>query len=235
MIRKNRPVPKAEPLTENASVFYNAYGMDFDSKGRLWYGCMTFIPHHRYVGARLYMWDFLNGKEPVDCGFLGSKERTLSITAEMHIVDDVLYISDGNHTSDKDTPSGIMAIELDKFVPALDTEERLMSYDYINYIPYQKEAEAWYPKSDFAECMEKYDRYYKDTVLYFESFLKDNAFRHPFKRTSAISVWEQLGHGKAAIKSISWSSERVSFPSALAKAARTELNVSLTKTVLRPS
>ena len=82
-----------------------------------------------------------------------------------------------------------------------------MSYDYINYIPYQKEAEAWYPKSDFAECMEKYDRYYKDTVLYFESFLKDNAFRHPFERTSAISVWEQLGHGKAAIKSISWSSE----------------------------
>ena len=202
-----RPVPKAEPLTENASVFYNAYGMDFDSKGRLWYGCMTFIPHHRYVGARLYMWDFLNGKEPVDCGFLGSKERTLSITAEMHIVDDVLYISDGNHTSDKDTPSGIMAIELDKFVPALDTEERLMSYDYINYIPYQKEAEAWYPKDDFAECMERYDRHYEDTVLYFESFLKDNAYRYPFKRTSAVSVWEQLGHGKAAVKSISWRSE----------------------------
>ena len=202
-----RPVPKAETREDTGAAFYNAYGMAFDSKGRMWYGCMTFVPHHRYVGARLYMWDFLNGKEPRDCGFLGSEKRTLSITAEMHIIDDVLYISDGNHSSYEDTPSAIIAIELDKFVPALDTEARIPSHDFINYIPYQKEAEAWYPKDDFAECMKKYDAYYEDTILYFEKFLKENSPRHPFKKASGISLWEKLGAAKAPIKDIFWESE----------------------------
>lgn len=205
--RIGRPVPKAEPLDENdKETFYNAYGMAFDSKKRLWYGCMTFTPKHRYVGARLYMWDFLSGKEPVDCGFLGTPLRTLSITAEMHIVDDVLYISDGNHTSDVDTPCGILEIELDKFVPALETEERIFSHDYVNYIPYQEEASKFYPKNDFDECMKRYDKYFNDTVLYFDKFLKDNAYRHAFAGTSAISVWEALGRGKAPVKKIEWTS-----------------------------
>ena len=202
-----RPVPKAESLTGDPNVFYNAYGMAFDSKNRMWYGCMTFIPNHRYVGTRLYMWDFLNGNEPVDCGFLGSPERTLSITAEMHIVDDVLYVSDGNHTSYEDTPSGILAIDLEKFVPALDSEERLFSHDFVNYIPYQKEAAEWYPKDDFAECMKKYDRYFENTVMYFNDFLAENAPYASFGKKTAISVWEKIGHGKAEVKKIEWTSD----------------------------
>ena len=201
-----RPVPKAEPLSDDESCFYNAYGMAFDSKGRLWYGCMSFVPKHRYVGARLYYWDFLHGGEPVDCGFLGTKERTLSITAEMHIIDDVLYISDGNHTSFCDTPSGIIAIELDSFVPALDTEERIPSHDFVNYIPYQAEAAEWYPLDDFELCMEKYDKYYEQTVLYFDKFLKDNSPRYPFAKASGVSLWEKIGFGKAAVKKILWTS-----------------------------
>lgn len=203
-----RPVPPAEPIEENSSAFYNAYGMAFDSKGRMWYGCMTFVPHHRYVGARLYMWDFLNGKEPLDCGFLGSPKRTLSITAEMHILDDVLYISDGNHSSFEDTPSAIMAIELDKFVPAIETEKRIPSHDFLNYLPYQKEALSWYPKDDLDECLKKYDDYYENTILYFEEFVKTNSARHPFKKASGISLWEKLGAGKAPISDIIWTSEK---------------------------
>lgn len=199
-----RPVPKAEPLTENPSIFYNAYGMAFDSQNRLWYGCMTFIPGHRYVGARLYMWDFLNGKAPTDCGFLGTPKRTLSITAEMHILNDVLYISDGNHTSDCDTPCGILAIDLDKFVPALETETRICSHDYVNYIPYQIDAQKWYPKKDFAACMERYCHYYQNTVLYFQKFLKDNAYRHPFRHACGISVWQRTGFGNTSVKHIRW-------------------------------
>lgn len=201
-----RPVPRAEALEDNSSIFYNAYGMAFDSQNRLWYGCMTFIPGHRYVGARLYMWDFLNNCEPIDCGFLGTPKRTISITAEMHIVNDVLYISDGNHTSDCDTPCGILAIDLDKFVPALDTEPRIMSHDYVNYIPYQKEACKWYPLDDFDECMERYDKYYNNTVLFFDKFLRDNAYRYPFPHACGVSVWQKIGVSKAAVKSIKWTS-----------------------------
>lgn len=199
-----RPVPKAEPIADDPSVFYNAYGMDFDSRGRLWYGVMTFVPHHRYVGARLYMWDFLNGKEPVDCGFLGTPERTLSITAEVHIVDDVLYISDGNHTSDRDLPAGIIEIDLEKFVPALETEERLFSHDYVNYLPYQVEATEWYPKDDLRECLARYDRTYRETVLAFEEFHKVNAYRETFPGVSAVSVWEKVGREDAAVRGIEW-------------------------------
>ena len=201
-----RTVPKADTLDENPMVFYNAYGMAFDSKKRLWYGCMSYMPDHRFMGAKLYMWDFLNGKEPVDCGFLGTKNRTVSITAEMHIVDDVLYVSDGNHTSYCDTPSGILEIELDKFVPALDTEQRIASHDFVNYIPYQYEAREFYPKDDFDECMKKYDEYFENTVLKFKKFAQDNAYRRQFAPSYAVSVWEKLGHGNTSVTKIEWNS-----------------------------
>ena len=207
-----RPVPKAEPIADTDEIFYNAYGMAFDSKGRLFYGCMTYVPHHRYVGARLYMWDFLHGGEPVDCGFLGTPEHTLSITAEMHIIDDVLYISDGNHTSDRDFPCGVIEIELDKFLPALETEKRILSHDYVNYLPYQEAALDWYPKDDIAECLARYEKTYRDTFLYFEDFRKINAYRQGFNGVSAVSVWEQVGRENAAVKGIEWTgADRFSF------------------------
>ena len=207
-----RPVPKAEPIADTDEIFYNAYGMAFDSKGRLFYGCMTYVPHHRYVGARLYMWDFLHGGEPIDCGFIGTPERTLSITAEVHIIDDVLYISDGNHTSDRDLPCGVIAIELDKFVPALKTEKRLLSHDYVNYLPYQEAALDWYPKDDIEECLARYEKTYRDTFLYFEDFRKENAYRHSFNGVSAVSVWETVGRENAAVCGIEWTdNEHFSF------------------------
>ena len=202
-----RPVPMAESLTGDPSVFYNAYGMAFDSKKRLWYGVMTFVPHHRYVGARLYMWDFLNGCEPIDCGFLGTPERTLSITAEVHIVDDVLYISDGNHTSDRDTPAGLIEIDIEKFLPALKTEERLFSHDYVNYLPYQESALELYPKDDLAECLARYDRTYRESFLHFEEFHRINAYRPAFPAVSAVSVWETVGRENAAVCAIEWTAD----------------------------
>ena len=202
-----RPVPKAEPINENASIFYNAYGMAMDSKGRLWYGCQTFIPEHRYVGDRLYMWDFLHGGEPVDCGFLGTPKRTLSISAEMRIVNDVLIISDGNHTSDQDTPCGLLVIDLEQFVPALETEERIFSHDYVNYLPYPEKCLEYYPKDDLDECLEKYHKYYQDTVKYFLQFHIDNTVHHPFPHLCGASVWQQTGRENAAVREIRWTAE----------------------------
>ena len=199
-----RPVPKAQPIEENPSIFYNAYGMAFDSKGRMWYGCQTFIPEHRYVGARLYMWDFLHGGEPVDCGFLGTTKRTLSICAEMHIHNDVLLVSDGNHTSDHDTPCGIIAIDLDAFVPALQTEKRIMSHDYVNYLPYPENCQQWYPKDDFAECFARYEKTYNETIRYFLQFDKDNAIHPAVAHACGVSVWQTTGRENAAVRHIQW-------------------------------
>lgn len=221
-----RPVPKAEALEADASIFYNAYGMAFDSQNRMWYGCLTFVPHHKYVGARLYMWDFLNGKEPVDFGFLGTEKRTLSITAEMHIVDDVLYISDGNHTSYEDGASAILAIDINDFLKAAETEERLYSHDFVNYLPYQSEALDWYPKDDLKECLEKYDEYYKNTVLYFEEFVKQNNAHSSFKEKKALCLWEKLGFGKTEIKNIKWNGND-SLTLRAGECGKTEVKISL--------
>lgn len=199
-----RPVPKAEPIKENAEIFYNAYGMAMDSKGRLWYGCQTYIPELRYVGDKLYMWDFLNGKAPVDCGFMGTPKRTLSISAEMRVVDDVLIISDGNHTSHEETLCGILAIDLDKFVPALETEERLFSHDYINYLPYPEKCLEYYPKDDLDECLEKFDKFYNETIKYFLQFHIDNTVHFPFPHRCGASVWQTTGRENAAVREIRW-------------------------------
>ena len=200
-----RPVPKIGYDGTNPAVFYNAYGMAFDSAGRMWYGCMTFTPEIKYSGARLCMWDFLHGKEPVDCGFLGTPLRTVSITAEMRIVNDVLYVSDGNHTSDHDTPCGILAIDLREFLPALEAGgPRIFSHDYINYLPFPAECAAAYPKDDFEACRARWEDHYENTVLKFQRFTKENAYRHPFPHVSGASVWQRVGRENAAVRRIEW-------------------------------
>ena len=202
-----RPVPKAEPINETAEIFYNAYGMAMDSKGRLWYGCQTYIPELRYVGDRLYMWDFLNGKEPVDCGFMGTPKRTLSISAEMRIVDDVLIISDGNHTSHEETLCGILAIDIEKFLPALETEERIFSHDYVNYLPYPEKCLEYYPKDDLDQCLAHFDKFYNETIKYFLQFHIDNTVHFPFPHRCGASVWQKTGRENAAVREIRWTGD----------------------------
>jgi len=199
-----KPIPKVETDSTDPWVYLNAYGMAIDSKKRLWYGVMTHVPGIRFAGARLFMWDFLNGKEPVDCGFMGTEKQTIAIPSEMHIVDDVLFISDSNHTSDHDVACGIMAIDLDAFVPALETAPRIFSHDYMNYIVYPEKCHKYYPKDDFDACYARWDKYFKETVSYFNQFAIDNAFRVANNGAAGISVWEKVGRENAAIHSISW-------------------------------
>ena len=199
-----KPFPKVETDSTDPWVYLNAYGMAVDSKKRLWYGVMTHVPGIRFAGARLFMWDFLNGKDPVDCGFMGTTKQTIAIPSEMHIVNDVLYISDSNHMSDHDVACGIMAIDLDVFVPALETAPRIFSHDYMNYIVYPEQCHKYYPKDDFAECYARWDNYFKETVSYFNQFAIDNAFRVANNGTAGVSVWEKVGRKNAAIHSISW-------------------------------
>lgn len=202
-----RPVPKIDAADENAkNTFFNAYGMDFDSAGRLWYGCMTFTPQIKYAGVRLFMWDFLHGKEPVDLGFLGTPKRTLSITAELNIHDDVIYISDGNHTSDKDLYCGILAIDLKEFIPAIETEKRIPSHDYMNYLPYPLSCAAYYPKDDFEECWERFfQRYqFEQEMLRFKA---ENSHIFPWPGVTAVSYWEKTGRKNTRVNALKWKND----------------------------
>ena len=203
-----KPVPAADCINPAAAEKpeYHAYGLAVDSKRRLWYGSLAVTPEIKYAGARLFVWDFLNGKEPVDCGFMGTPRQTLSICAEMRIVNDVLYISDGNHTGYTEAPCGIMAIDIEKFLAAVadPASPREFSHDFVNYLPYPKSCRKYYPKDDFDQECAKYVKYHEDVVLKFRKFAKDNAFRRPFPQITGISVWEKVGRKNAAVKAIRW-------------------------------
>jgi hypothetical protein len=86
----------------------------------------------------------------------------------------------------------------------LETEERIASHDFVNYIPYQAEAREFYPKDDFDECMRRYDDYFENTVLKFKKFARDNAYRRVYPKACAVSVWERIGHGNTAVTKIEW-------------------------------
>ena len=206
------PVPKAPRLDryrEDEQPQFHAYGMAFDSRGRMWYGCCTVTPTVSFAGVRLYMWDFLHGAKPRDCGFLGSPVRTVSEMASMKMMPgDVLVCSDGNHNSWKDDACGILAIDLTKFVPALDDPEapRPMTSDIVNYLPYDPSNWKLYPKDDWDEVYAKYAVRYEKVVCGRRRFLKANPFRVPKEGSSGLSVWEKIGRENAAVRRIAWTS-----------------------------
>lgn len=203
-----RPVPKAEGCDPDRRTQpqFHAYGLAIDSKRRFWYTSLVMTPTIKYSGAKLYMWDYFNGKDPVDCGYLGTKKHTLSLAAEMRIVNDVLYISDGNHTSYEEFPCGILAIDLGPFCAALADPKtpRINSHDFINYLVFPKSCWRHYPKGDMAECYARYEKYDREVVQKFRALGKSSWYRYPFAKVSGLSVWERIGRGNAAVKSISW-------------------------------
>ena len=207
-----RPVPLAPRLdrySPDEVPQYHAYGMAFDSEGRLWYGVSIVTPTVHFCGIKLFMWDFLRGGRPIDCGFLGSPLRTVSEMASMKVMPgDILVCSDGNHVSWKEDACGIVAIELRKFVPALSdpTAPRPYSHDFVNYLPYPDSCMTLYPKDDLKECLEKFAVRYNETLVGYRKFIKANPYRIPNAGASGVSVWEQIGRENAAVRKIEWTS-----------------------------
>ena len=203
-----RPVPAAEGCDPDRKTQpeFHAYGLAIDSKRRFWYTSLVMTPTIKYAGAKLYMWDYFNGGKPIDCGYLGTEKHTLSLAAEMRIVDDVLYISDGNHTSYEESPCGIVAIDLEPFCKALADPKtpRINSYDFINYLVFPRSCWSLYPKGDMEACFKKYVTYDKEFIQRFRALGKTSWYRYPFARASGLSVWEKVGRANAAVKRIVW-------------------------------
>ena len=204
------PVPVAPRLDKyrpDEVPQYHAYGMAFDSKGRMWYGVSTVTPTVHFCGIKLFMWDFLHGKAPVDCGFLGTPLRTVSEMASMTVMPgDILVCSDGNHVSWKEDACGIVAIELDRFVPALSdaSAPRPFSHDFVNYLPYPVSCWRHYPKDDLGDCLAKFAVRYDEVLVGYRRFTGANPFRICSKGASGVSVWERVGRENAAVRRIEW-------------------------------
>ncbi len=197
-----RPVPKAESKVD-LKTYMNAYGMAMDSKGRLWYGCMTHINSVRYMGAKLYVWDFKNGKEPIDCGFIGTDYRTVSIPSEIRIVDGYLIISDSNHTQPEKNPTGVVSIDIEKFYEAVVSGKRGgYSTDIVTYLPYPEECFKVFP-GDAEKAYKHFEKWYYDVQVVDDKFGVDNTFRTCFKDMYGISFYKNVGQPNGKVQSIS--------------------------------
>lgn len=87
---------------ENRNVIF---GMDFDTKGVLWY-CVSAIndggEHHEFgLPAGLFRWDVARGGKPEYMGIAGVPERAACTVSEVSVnKEDILYISSTNHMLD---------------------------------------------------------------------------------------------------------------------------------------
>lgn len=111
------PVPKW--YGHKFKDLYMIFGMDFDSKGVLWYGlkilgnCMRFIS-----------WDIFNGGEPIDHGIVGTVSNAAWNFCQAHIYKDVFYGSTTNHAVDG---PAMIEIDLEKCMEDVDKpRERAM-------------------------------------------------------------------------------------------------------------
>jgi len=224
-----RLVPDYPKIDEKNKSFYSAYGMDFDSEGRLWYSCMMFgvVDDVAFEwGARLYMWDIFNGKAPVDVGFIGSEKRSVVVTAEFNIHNDVIYISDGNHSNVDDLYCGILAIDLKEFVPEIERGERIPSGDYINYMLFPASCAKYYPKDDLDARIEEYYEKRYIRAAEWREFGRRNPYYMPCSEKIAVSYWEKIGRENTRVSKIEWSSaEKLSIFCGVEKHYKIDFNI----------
>lgn len=125
---KDEIAPVGSPVPswyrEKYKGLYLLFGMDFDSKGVLWYGL-------KILGncMRLVSWDIFNGGEPVDHGIVGTPEHAAWNFCQIHIVDDILYGSTTNHAVDG---PAMIAIDLNIMNEDVD-KPRERAWDKIVY------------------------------------------------------------------------------------------------------
>ena len=97
------------------------FGMDFDSKGMLWYALSSKndtgnIPETGLPGS-LFCWDITKRKAPQWAGLLGTRNRVGVCLTEVCISkEDILYAVGSNHSVDG---PDITAIDLKQFVPEM--------------------------------------------------------------------------------------------------------------------
>ena len=89
------------------------------------------------------------------------------------------------------------------FLPAIETEKRIPSHDYMNYLPYPLECAKYYPKDDFEENWNKFYKKY-EFEQGMQKFLKENNYIYNYPEVKTISYWEQIGRENTKVNKIEW-------------------------------
>lgn len=172
------------------------FGMDFDSKGVLWYVVSSRndgSEHLEYgLPASLFRWDITRGKRPEWAGLCGTKKRVGSWVSEVCISkDDILYAVGSNHGMDG---PDITAVDLKVFEPTMNelggnTEDRYYLKD---------------------------DPHYRKVAMRFKE-LEDISAANPYTfrnrlYSPAVALWRELAPDHiddSAVKGVYWEDDRV--------------------------
>jgi len=110
------------------------FGMDFDSRGVLWYALSSKNdedekPETGLPGS-LFCWDIANRKNPQWAGLLGTSKRVGAWMSEVCISkEDILYAIGSNHSLDG---PDITAIDLKQFIPDIDNMRKEIEDGFCN-------------------------------------------------------------------------------------------------------
>ncbi len=182
------------------------FGLAVDDNGVLWYTFSCLTQKYDWANAYLIRWDVINGEEPKNMGLLGSKQRSVNVMAEMHIHNNVLYLTNGNHFFDV---PGMFAVDLKKLESIKydlnkDDPDTPLAYDIINYM-HVDNGKSYYPygEEEFNRqhrVAENFIKYGKD----FSKFMAENPMEITGKKITPHPLWRKYGLKNSQVRYVEY-------------------------------
>jgi len=174
-------------------------GMQFDSKGCLWYSVQGGVDTKGAEGVRwehLASWDVLRGKSPVNIGLLGTKKRQVLLTCEMIIDKDILFLNDTNHLED---PPGVIAVDLSILKEDLD-KPREISHDPCSYYGLNDSAKHYPGNAYSAKDVEAYQKFLANDA----AFRAENPFAIQAEEFDVVRLWQTVPVDESSVQQLYW-------------------------------
>ena len=212
-IKENKLESVGSPKPEDLEMAEpnQVYGLVTDDRGVLWYTIEALHPNYDWTCAYLIRWDILNGEKPKNMGIIGNRYRSISIMAEMHHHNGILYFTCGNHHFDE---PGIFAVDIKKLESINydlneDNDEIPLSYDVINYLNLD-EPEKFFPygKEEFDRQMQRaleFRRYGEE----FGRFMAENPMEIPYKKITPYPIWRKVGYKNSPVHFVKYDGDNV--------------------------
>ncbi len=177
------------------------YGLAIDENGVLWYTISTLTANFDWTSAYLIRWDVLKGEKPRNMGIVGTKGRSISIMAEMHYYNGLLYLTCGNHHFDE---PGMFAVDIKKLEKLdydlnEDNEDTPLSYDVINYLHIDGFEKVYpYGKEEFDRQFKKVTEF-TNYAVEFGKFMAENPMEVPHKKITPYPLWRKYGYKNSSV------------------------------------
>ena len=186
------PTPRYA-ATENRN---GVFGLDFDSKGVLWYVVNSVSdgskPPQPTQPCSLFRWDILNGGKPEWAGIIGTKRRICCCVSEVFIHNDLLMAVECNHGQDW---AAVVSVDLNEFEPTMSEMSPV--------VPEELEDKAFRPDARYEDG---YSKIFDDHA----AIATQNPHTFDGKLNTACRIWRELAPDNienSAVAGIVWDEE----------------------------